>query len=245
MGGLEVVILAGGKGTRAYPETADTPKPLLTVHGVPVVQHVMEIYAAQGHRKFVLAAGYRSELLDEHFRHPPDGWDVSVLDTGEDTATGDRLVQAGAVLEGERFHATYADGLAPVDLAALEVCHREAGNLVTVTTVPLRSQFGTLVIDERGKVTRFDEKPVLHDHWINAGFFLVERRALSVWEGQDLEREVLPALARRGSVGAYRHEGFWKSMDTYKDRQELEALATAPGGPPWALGPGAPDTRRR
>ena len=228
-----MVILCGGKGTRAYPETVDLPKPLLTVGGRPVVEHVMAIYAAQGHSRFLLAAGYKRALLEEHFRHPPEGWDVTVLDTGEEAETGERLAAAGRAVRGPRFHATYADGLGSVDLSALEECHRRSGNLVTMTTVPLPSQYGTVTIDDAGRVTSFLEKPVLRDHWINAGFFLIESQALSMWDGRDLEKEVLPALAYRGAVGAYRHEGFWKSMDTYKDRQELERLAAAEDGPPW------------
>ncbi len=232
---LDVVILCGGRGTRAYPDTVDLPKPLLTVAGAPVVEHVMGIYAAQGHRRFVLAAGYRGDLLAERYSSPPHGFSVEVVDTGLDTATGERLRRCAGVVDGPRFFATYADGLGDVDLAAALNTHVAAGALLTMTTVPLPSQYGTIVFDSDGRVTDFREKPVLSDHWINAGFFVVERDAFGHWQGEDLEAEVLPALAATGRLVAHRHTGFWRSMDTYKDRQELERLA-AGGRPPWAVG---------
>lgn len=225
MDGLEVVILCGGRGTRAYPDTVDLPKPLLPVGGIPIVERVMDIYARQGHRRFVLAAGYLGELIAERYARPPQGWNVTVVDTGVDTETGQRLRLAAESLDGERFLATYADGLGNVDLADLVGFHDRHGALATVTTVPLPSQYGTLVSDPDGCVRGFTEKPVLWDHWINAGYFVFERSALAHWEGVVLERDVLPALARRGGLYAYRHTGFWKSMDTFKDRQELNCLA--------------------
>ena len=236
--GLDVVILCGGRGTRAYPSTLDVPKPLLTVAGLPIVEHVMDIYASQGHRRFVLAAGYRRELLEERYRAgapdpaPDRPTVVRVLDTGEDTPTGERLRRAAAATVGDTFFATYADGLGNVDLTVLLAAHRRSGALMTVTTVPLPSQYGTLVTDDSGRVVEFREKPRLDDHWINAGFFVLDRAALGYWQGTDLETEVLPAMATTGGLYAFRHRGFWKSMDTYKDRQELETLALR-GDVPW------------
>lgn len=232
-GGLEVVILCGGRGTRAYPDTVELPKPLLTVGDLPIVEHVMEIYASQGHRRFVLAAGYLGELIAERYAHPGPGRQVTVLDTGADTQTGERLRLAAAHVEGDRFFATYADGVGDVDLAHLLATHDRSGALATVTTVPLPSQYGTLVADEAGRIVAFQEKPILDDHWINAGFFVFDRAVFGSWRGQVLESEVLPELCAMGVLYAYRHHGFWKSMDTFKDRQELTALAQA-GHPPWA-----------
>ncbi|MHB8669697.1 MAG: sugar phosphate nucleotidyltransferase [Acidimicrobiales bacterium] len=237
--GLEVVILCGGRGTRAYPDTVELPKPLLTVGELPIVEHVMAIYAAQGHRRFVLATGHLGELIAERYAEPAPGRQVRVVDTGADTQTGERLRLAADHVEGERFFATYADGVGDVDLDRLLATHDRSGALATVTTVPLPSQYGTLVADQSGRVTAFQEKPILADRWINAGFFVLDRAVFGCWRGQVLESEVLPALCERGVLYAYRHPGFWKSMDTFKDRQELTAMAQT-GDPPW----GAPAPMR-
>lgn len=216
---------------RAYPDTADLPKPLLEIGGLPVVEHVMRIYAAQGHPSFILAAGYRHDVVADRYDTPPPGLRVRVCDTGLDTDKGTRLRMVSPLCRGERFLASYADGLGNVDINALLRLHLEKKAAVTVTTVPLPSQYGTLVTDEDGRVTQFRETPLLRDHWINAGFFVIERSALETTRG-DLETGVLPDLAERGLLFAYRHEGFWKSMDTFKDRQELDTLARS-GPPPW------------
>lgn len=231
--GLDVIILCGGKGIRSYPETRDLPKPLLDVGGRPILEHVMGVYAAQGHRRFLLAAGYLGELIAERYADGWDGCDVEVIDTGAETETGERVRLAADKVEGDRFFVTYGDGVGDVDLAELLDTHERSGASATLTTVPLPSQYGTVEADESGRVTRFREKPRLDDHWINAGFFVFERAALDAWQGEILERDVLPAFAARGALGVYRHAGFWQSMDTFKDRQELSALA-ASGSPPWA-----------
>jgi glucose-1-phosphate cytidylyltransferase len=225
------VILCGGKGTRAYPHTVEVPKPLLEVAGQPVLRHVMELYAEQGWQRFVLAAGFKAELIAEFAAGLPAGWHVEVVDTGEDTNTGGRILRCRNYVE-ESFFATYADGLADIDLDALATFHASHAGAATLTTVPLPSQYGTLDCDDEGRVRNFREKPVLPDHWINAGFFVFDKAAFDAWQGEDLERDVLPALGGRGELFAYRHRGFWKSMDTYKDALELTKLC-GEGHPPW------------
>lgn len=229
--GPDVVLLCGGRGIRSYPDTAERPKPLLEIGGIPVVEQVMRIYAAQGYRSFILASGYRHDLLAQRYRTPPAGLSVRVVDTGLDTSKGDRLRLVAPYCRGRRFLASYADGLGNVDLRALLRLHEDTGAAATVTTVPLPSQYGTLVSDGTGRVSEFRETPVLADQWINAGFFVFERRALEASDG-DLETGVLPGLAAEGRLFAHRHPGFWKSMDTFKDRQALDALA-ASDPPPW------------
>jgi len=228
---IETVILCGGKGTRAYPHTIELPKPLLEVDGRPVLEHVMEIFAGQGFARFVLAAGYRCDLIEKFAADLPHGWDVNVHDTGEETNTGGRILRCRDLV-GETFFATYGDGLGDVDLAALLDFHRSHPGAATLTTVPLPSQYGTLEIDGDSRVRDFREKPVLPDHRINAGFFVFDRRVFDVWHGEDLEREVLPELSAAGELFAYRHDGFWKSMDTYKESLALTELCQ-PGPPPW------------
>ena len=227
---MKTLILCGGKGTRAYPHTTQVPKPLLEVAGRPVLQHVMELYAAQGFTSFVLAAGFKIELIEEYASTAPGEWDVDVVDTGEDTNTGGRIARCRERM-GESFFATYSDGLSDIDLRALLSFHESHAGAATLTTVPLPSQYGTLVFGEDKQVSLFREKPVLGDHWINGGFFVMEQRAFEHWAGEDLERDVLPALGAAGELYAYQHRGFWKSMDTYKDALDLTSLVVEGKGP--------------
>ena len=157
---MRTVILCGGKGTRAYPHTTQVPKPLLEVAERPVLQHVMESYAAQGFTSFVLAAGFKIELIDEFARTLPSGWDVDVVDTGEDTNTGGRIARCRDRM-GDTFFATYSDGLSDIDLRALQEFHEGHDGTATLTTVPLPSQYGTIVFGEDRRVSLFREKPVL------------------------------------------------------------------------------------
>lgn len=232
MSSLPAVVLCGGRGTRAYPLTVDVPKPLLPVGRHPVLRHVLEVYARQGHRRFVLAAGFRAEAVRAFAAELPADWSVDVVDTGEDTATGDRLRQCATLLDGP-FFATYGDGVGDVDLAALLETHRRCGGAATLTTVPLRSQYGTVETDDAGRVEAFREKPVLEGHWMNAGFLVLEPGALGAAPGPDLERDVLPALSRQGALYVYRHPGFWMSVDTQKDLLEMRRLAQEEDEAPW------------
>ena len=228
---MKAVILCGGKGTRAYPQSIDLPKPLLAIAGRPILRHIMEVFAAQGFRDFVLAAGFRSDLIERFAAETPNEWDVAVVDTGESTNTGGRVLGCRHLLD-EPFLLTYGDGLGDVDLGALIAFHDTHAGAATVTTVPLPSPYGTVLSDADGRVRAFKEKPRLPDHWINAGFMVLDPRAFEHWGGEDLESEVLPALAAAGELFAHRHEGFWKSMDTYKDALELASLCQD-GSVPW------------
>ena len=227
---LRTVILCGGKGTRAFPHTVEVPKPLLEVGDRPLLHHVLDLYASQGHTRFVLAAGYKAQLIAEFARTLPSAWDVEVVATGVETGTAGRLWRVRDVT-GPTFFCTYGDGLGDVDLAALLEFHRAHGRPATLTTVPLPSPYGTVDVDGDGRVTNFEEKPRLDDHRINAGFFVFDHAVFEHWAGDDLERETLPSLAARGDLGAYAHTGFWKSADTYKDTQELGRLFEQ--GAPW------------
>jgi glucose-1-phosphate cytidylyltransferase len=207
----------------------------MDVAGQPIVRHVMEIYARQGFTNFVLAAGFGAEHVQEFATTLPGDWKVDVVDTGVDTNKGDRVVGVRHLVSGT-FFVTYADGVGNVDLAALLDVHRTHDGWATVTTVPLPSQYGTLETDASGRVQGFLEKPRLVDHWINAGFMVMDDDVFEGWAG-DLEDDVLPALAQAHKLYAYRHQGFWKSMDTYKDALDLDALARKSiderGDPPW------------
>lgn len=220
---MQVVILCGGKGTRAYPYTTEIPKALMHVDGTPIIEHVIRIYASQGYSDFVLSCGYLMQHIVDYFDQHPLPVDIQCVDTGEDADTGDRIWRLRDRL-GPVFHATYCDGLGDVDLSALTQFHSSQSVGATVTAVPLRSQYGILQPDGNDRVTGFDEKPILSEHWINGGFFVFNRRVFAAWTGHNLEREVLPRLADFGLLHMYRHKGFWRSMDTYKDQQELNGL---------------------
>ena len=232
---MRTVILCGGKGTRAYPHTTQVPKPLLEVAGRPVLQHVMESYAAQGFTSFVLAAGFKIELIDEFARTLPSGWDVDVVDTGVETNTGGRIAQCRDRM-GDTFFATYSDGLSDIDLRALQEFHEGHDGTATLSTVPLPSQYGTIVFGEDRRVSLFREKPVLGDHWINGGFFVFEPAVLDYLSGDAtiLERDPLERLAADGQLMAYKHTGFWQPMDTLREKEILESL-WASGTAPWKL----------
>ena len=226
---LPVVVLCGGKGTRAYPYTRYVPKALMHVHGRPIVEHIMDLFAVQGFNDFVLSLGHLKETVFDHFteqRDLPLIGRIRMIDTGDSSDTGDRILNCRHLL-GERFMATYADGICDVALDKLLEFHQSHDGLVTVTCVPLPSQYGTIEADEYGKVSRFREKPVLYNHWINAGFFVFDKAVFEHWEGHNLEQEVLPNLASKGLLYSYQHSGFFKSMDTQKDQQELEKLFAA------------------
>jgi len=227
---MRTVILCGGKGTRAYPHTTQVPKPLLEVAERPVLEHVMQIYARQGFTSFVLAAGFKIEMIERFAETMPREWDVDVVDTGEDTNTGARIERCRERV-GDTFFATYADGLADIALNELAWFHQSHRRRATLTTVPLPSQYGTLGFGGDRRVSSFKEKPVLGDHWINGGFFVFDQAAFDHWAGDDLERDVLPALGDAGLLYAYEHRGFWKSMDTYKDALELTSLVVEGSGP--------------
>jgi glucose-1-phosphate cytidylyltransferase len=220
---MQVVILAGGKGTRAYPFTEYLPKPMMPVGGKPMLLQIMQLFAAQGHREFILSLGHRKEVILDYFSQKACDLDITLVDTGESTDTAGRIFHCRHLLR-ERFMATYGDGICDVPIDRLLDFHGRHGGLATMTSVPLQSQYGTVEYDEQNRVTGFREKPRLTSHWINAGFFVMDKGVFDHWEGQNLEREVYPRLVQKGLLYTFRHDGFFKSMDTYKDQQELEEM---------------------
>jgi len=239
-GAIPVVILCGGRGTRLQERTREIPKPLVEIGGLPIVWHVVQLYAAQGFRRFLLATGYKGELIERFAAgHAwPEGVSVTCVDTGLDTQTAGRIARLGDLLDdGGMFCATYADGVADIDLQALLDFHRGHGALATMTVVRPELQFGVTELDGEGRVTGFREKP-RSEHWINGGFFCFSAPALSyIAAGGDtgvLEREPLEGLARDGQLRAHRHEGFWECMDTYKDAVALNDLWSS-GTAPWRV----------
>ena len=232
---MKVVILCGGKGTRSYPFTEYLPKAMMPINGSPIVVHLMKIFARQGFTEFVLAVGHRKEMLIDYFEGRNTEWDIQIIDTGADSDTGERIRRCMNYV-GEDFLATYGDGLGDINLNCLITSHLESGAAGTLTTVQLRSQYGLVEFDVDGLVSRFHEKPVIPNHWINAGFFVFNKSVFINNEGQNLESDVLVGLTERKQLHVYKHHGFWKSMDTSKDQQELEQLCVS-GEAPWANKP--------
>ena len=229
-----MVILCGGRGTRLREHTETIPKPLVEIGGRPILWHVIRIYAAQGFERFVLCVGHKGELIEDFVRNDglPENISVDCVQTGEDTPTGGRIARVRDRIEGGRFCATYADGVADIDLQGLLDFHAGHGRLATMTVVQPELQFGVARLDGDGVVEGFEEKPQF-DGWINGGFFVFEPAALDYMHEDDvLERAPLENLAQEGQLRAYRHTGFWDCMDTYKDAVLLNDLWEA-GRAPW------------
>jgi glucose-1-phosphate cytidylyltransferase len=252
---VKTVILAGGRGTRIAEETSARPKPMVEIGGKPLIWHIMSIYASHGHSDFVVACGYKGEMIKEYFRTAflassdfvidlRDGevtmlnparldWTVGLIDTGLDTMTGGRLRRLRKVIGSEPFMVTYGDGVGNVDISALVAFHKQHGKMVTVTAVRPPARFGGLVLAE-DRVTEFSEKPQTESGWINGGFFVCQPEFLDYLTDDDtiLERDPLERIAEEGQLMAYRHAGFWQPMDTLREKELLESL-WASGKAPW------------
>ena len=254
---MKVALLAGGLGTRIREETEFKPKPMVFVGGKPILWHIMNSYARNGSSQFVVCAGYRGEVIREYFREfqsmnsdftvklgahqqikyhdefEEQGWEVTVVDTGEKTMTGGRLFRARKYLDDETFFCTYGVGLADVDLAKLLEFHKSHGKIATITAVRPVSRFGVLDLDSSSAVTQFREKPQ-SDGWINAGFFVFSKKIFNYLSDDSiLENEPLAQLALENQLMAYRHEGFWQPMDTFRELTILNELWDM-GKAPWA-----------
>jgi glucose-1-phosphate cytidylyltransferase len=231
-----VVILCGGRGTRLQEHTRSIPKPMVEIGGRPILWHVLQIHLAQGFRRFLLLTGYLGEQVERFITAErwPAGAEIRCLDTGEETPTGGRLHRAADALGEQTFCLAYGDGVADVDLAALLGAHAEHGAPATMTVVRPALPFGVADLNGDGVVRGFTEKP-RSDQWVNGGFFCFEPAVLELLTPESvLERDPLERLAAAGELRAFRHEGFWDCMDTYKDAVALNDLWAA-GAAPWKL----------
>lgn len=230
---MKVIILSGGKGIRAFPFTEYLPKPMLPLGGSPIVAQVIKSFISQGFNEFILAAGYRKAELEDYFENKDLGAKIDIINTGEETDTGGRVF-ACKDLVGDSFMVTYADGLCDVPLDKLIEFHKSNDGVGTITSVPMYSPYGVLEVEDDGRVTAFREKPRIQEHWINAGFIVFDKKVFDHWQGENLEREVFPHLIEEGLAYTYRHNGFFKSVDNYKDIIEFEELLKD-GAKPWLV----------
>ena len=254
---MKVVILAGGYGTRLSEETTVRPKPMVEIGGKPILWHIMNIYSAHGFDDFIIACGYKGEVIKDYFRQlyyqnadlvvdlekgsfttvnpQSPKWKVAVIDTGLETMTGGRLLRLKRWVGDQPFMVTYGDGVGSVDIAELLKFHKAHGKLATVTAVRPPARFGGLVF-QGDLVSEFSEKPQASEGWINGGFFIFQPEVLDYIQDDStiLERVPLERLAADGQLVAYRHTGFWQPMDTVRERQLLESLWSS-GAAPWKV----------
>ena len=255
---MKAVILAGGFGTRISEETMLKPKPMIEIGGKPILWHIMKIYSAHGINDFVICCGYKGYVIKEYFanyflhmsdvtfdmssnkmeihRNNSEPWRVTLIDTGEHTQTGGRLKRVKAYLAGEKaFCFTYGDGVGDINITKLIDFHYKHGRLATVTATRPPGRFGALKIQD-DRVVSFEEKPQGDGGWINGGFFVLSPKVIERIEGDHTiwEREPLEGLARDAELSVYCHSGFWRPMDTLRDKHYLEELWTS-GKAPWKI----------
>jgi glucose-1-phosphate cytidylyltransferase len=247
---MKVVIFAGGRGTRIAEESVLRPKPMIEIGGKPILWHIMKIYAAYGHTEFIVCLGYKGWMIKEYFtnyflhnadltvdlannsteihQNNSEPFKISLIDTGLDTSTAGRLRRVLPYVGNEPFMLTYGDGVCDVDIDALLSFHQQSGKICTMTAIQATSRFGVIKMQDDGTINSFEEKPEDSGTWINGGFFVVNPEIASYLEG-DMdnmmwERKPMDDLAANGQIAAYRHHGFWKCMDTIRDKEELEQM---------------------
>ncbi len=255
---MKVVILAGGFGTRLSEETDLKPKPMVEIGGKPILWHIMKIYSHFGLNEFIICLGYKGYMIKEYFANyfihnsdvtidlaqnkieivnsQSENWKITLLDTGLNTQTGGRIKRIQNYIGNETFMLTYGDGVGDINIKELLEFHKKHGKYATVTTVQPPGRFGAINLDERGNIISFEEKPRGDKAWINGGFFVLEPQIFEHIKGDETfwEREPLVNLAKDGQLAAYRHYGFWKPMDTLRDKRELEELWNS-GKSPWRI----------
>lgn len=257
---MKTIILAGGFGTRLSEETANKPKPMVEIGGRPILWHIMKHYAFYGFSEFLVALGYKADLVKRYFidhadingnltveikngrsrviQREQDEWTIHLENTGVDTNTGGRIKKLEKWVHNETFMVTYGDGVSNVPIDQLLKFHKSHGKLGTVSAVRPPARFGGLIIDDNHHVINFTEKPQMGEGWINGGFLVFEPEVFDIIENNmnSLEKDVLENLAKNNQLAAYCHDGFWQCMDTLRDLKYLEDLWST-GRAPWKLWP--------
>lgn len=228
---MQVVILCGGEGTRLSEYTKEIPKPLVDVGNKPILHHLMELYVHAGHKEFILCLGYKGEMIREYFKDNSK-WNIKFVDTGEKVNKAERLMKVRELIKEDTFLLSYGDDLSDVDINKVIDFHKKAGKIVTLTAVPLISPFGIIEVNKDKEVVQFKEKPKLRQ-LMNGGFYVMEKGLFDyIKPGYDLEKGTFEDLAKDKQIIAFKHDGFWKSMNTLKDVIELNKLYNR-GNAPW------------
>jgi len=226
---MKVLILAGGFGTRLAEYTDNIPKPMVPIGGRPIIEHIMETFSKYGHKDFLIAAGYKGNILADHFKDnlikKKNNWKVNLVDTGINTMTGGRVKRMKNHIGNETFLLTYGDGLANIDINQLIQFHKREKKLLTISAVRPPARFGALKL-EGNKVVSFREKNQLDESWINGGYMVVETKLFNLIKGDEtvLEKEVLENLALNKNIAAFKHEGFWQCMDHKLDKDRFDEM---------------------
>ena len=222
---MKVILLAGGFGTRLSEYTDTIPKPMVEIGGKPILWHIMNFYAQYNHKNFIVALGYKGEIIKKYFSKKFDDWKIELIDTGEKTMTGGRVKRLQKIIGNKTCMLTYGDGLSNINLDSLMKFHKNHGKLVTVSAVHPPARFGAIKLDG-DKVVTFKEKSHIDQGWINGGFFILEPGFFDLIDGDEtyLEREPLERATKKGELFAYKHTGFWKCMDMKRDKDELELI---------------------
>ena len=222
---MKVVILAGGLGTRISEYTKIIPKPMIRVNKKPIIYFIMKHYANYGFKDFYIALGYKGHIIKKYFEKSNFGWNINLIDTGQETMTGGRLKRLKKYLRDEPFMLTYGDGVADIDIEKLIKFHKSHGKAITITSSQQEGRFGALNIDKNSQVYEFREKPKSNNSWINGGFFICESKVFDYIDDNYatvFEHEPLMNLAKDGELFTFKHGGFWKPMDTLRDKEILE-----------------------
>tara|TARA_B100000029_G_scaffold416964_1_gene421420 strand:+ start:356 stop:1054 length:699 start_codon:yes stop_codon:yes gene_type:complete len=222
---VKVILLAGGFGTRLSEYTDTIPKPMVEIGGKPILWHIMNFYAQYNYKNFIIALGYKGEVIKKYFSKKFEDWKIDFVDTGEKTMTGGRVKRLQKIIGNETCMLTYGDGLSNINLDLLMSFHKSHGKLVTVSAVHPPARFGAIKL-EGDKVVAFKEKSHIDQGWINGGFFILEPGFFDLIDGDEtyLEREPLERATKKGELFAYKHTGFWKCMDMKRDKDELEVI---------------------
>ena len=237
---MKVVILCGGKGTRLSEKTEEIPKPLVEIDDKPILWNIMKIYSYHGFNEFVLLVGYKGDQIKKYFEennHNEKDWKIDFVDSGLDSNKAERLLKAKDLIMEDKdddFFLAYGDDVSDVNIKEVLEFHKKNEKTVTLTAVNLKSPYGILDLNGNDEIERFVEKPML-EHWINGGFFVINKRIFNhLKEGWELEKEVFEKLVKEKDIIAFKHKGFWKSMNTLKDNVELNNLWKK-GDAPWKL----------
>tara|TARA_B100000965_G_scaffold19470_1_gene14541 strand:- start:2010 stop:2708 length:699 start_codon:yes stop_codon:yes gene_type:complete len=232
---MKVVILAGGFGTRLSEYTDNIPKPMVPIGDIPIIHHIINIYARYGHKEYYIALGYKGDVIKSYFKNKVKDLNINLIDTGSETLTGGRVKRLEKYLKGETFLLTYGDGLSNINIDELVTFHKSHKKIITMSAVRPPARFGALTLQDT-RIEKFKEKVQLNDNWINGGFFVVNQEFFQYLKNDQtiLEKEPIENVVKDDQIRAFRHEGFWQCMDHKVDKDFLDKLVKEKKAP-WLI----------